>query len=73
MYEYSQLIFSKDKKDRGDFLIEYFNKIKDNNSKLQQAGFNFGDRGFNTHVDSTISALESILNDRSSDIRNLSP
>ncbi len=72
MHEYTQLIFSNDKSDRGNYLIEFLNKIKENNSNLNKAGFSFGDRGFNNHIVSTISALELIMNDRASDIKSLS-
>lgn len=71
MHSYVNDVFSYEKKDRGKFLLDFFQKVKENNLSLSIAGFNFGDRGFNNHIDSSIAALELFLKDRIEDINNL--
>jgi hypothetical protein len=71
MYNYSYSIFSNAKKDRYNFILNFFNDINNKNSSLANLGFNFGDRGFNNQVVSTISALELFVQDRKEDIKNL--
>ncbi|GAB4333345.1 MAG: hypothetical protein Kow0037_11630 [Calditrichia bacterium] len=71
MYIYIKQVYSIPKNKRVNYLIEFFKEIKNNNDKLQNAGFNFGDRGFNLHVNSTLSALELFHKDRKIDIESL--
>ncbi|MDR3625288.1 MAG: hypothetical protein P4L45_00560 [Ignavibacteriaceae bacterium] len=59
------------KNQRANYLLNFFNSRRDTNQALSNANFNFGDRGFNNHIEGTIAALEAFIRDRSSDIINL--
>lgn len=71
LYNYCLEINSIPKNQRADYLLNYFASRRDANIRLSSERFNFGDRGFNNHIEDTISALEAFMNDRRSDIPNL--
>lgn len=71
LYKYSTDISTINKNQRGNYLLSFLIERRDVINILRDAGFNFGDRGFNNHIDVTIGALEAFLRDRQSDIQNL--
>ncbi|MFA4907580.1 MAG: hypothetical protein WC602_04895 [archaeon] len=71
MYQYCQIIFAIPKKDRAQYILEFFKQRERVNVVLKQRGFTFGDRGFDQAVLSTISALESFISDRKSELSSL--
>ena len=71
MFLYSSGLSNIPKKQRANYLKEFFNLRRTANEALIQERFNFGDRGFNNYVNSTIDALDAFILDRGSDINNL--
>ncbi len=71
MHQYCDEVFAIPKNQRAQYLLDFFRQRGAANSALEARGFNFGDRGFNQAVDTTISALDSFLSDRGAELSNL--
>lgn len=71
LHRYCGDINSIPKNQRAEYLLNFLISRRDANIALGNDGFNFGDRGFNDHIDGTIAALEAFMSDRNLDIMNL--
>lgn len=64
--------FEKFPKNQRAYEVKIFlEEIREHNNKLREKGFNPGERGFYSAIESTIDALDAFMKDRKSDIENL--